>query len=75
MGLAGRAYGLTLDRARSFDVVTADGRRRRVEGDDDLFWALRGGGAGYGIVTAVRLRTVALPSASWFRITFPRAAR
>ena len=55
VGLAGRAYGLTLDRVRSFDVVTADGRRRRVTGDDDLFWALRGGGGHFGIVTAVRL--------------------
>jgi FAD/FMN-containing dehydrogenase len=75
MGLAGRAYGLTLDRVRSFDVVTADGRRRRVEGEDDLFWALRGGGGSFGIVTAVRLRTVAVPSASWFRVTYPRGSR
>jgi FAD/FMN-containing dehydrogenase len=75
MGLAGRAYGLTLDRVRSFDVVTADGRRSRVEGDDDLFWALRGGGAGFGIVTAIRLRTVAVPAACWFRVTYGRAAR
>ncbi|HEY6892187.1 MAG TPA: FAD-dependent oxidoreductase, partial [Solirubrobacter sp.] len=30
MGLAGRAYGLTLDRVTSFDVVTADSKRRRV---------------------------------------------
>jgi FAD/FMN-containing dehydrogenase len=75
MGLAGRAYGLTLDRVRSFDVVTADGRRRRVEGDDDLFWALRGGGAGFGIVTAIRLRTVALPRACWFHVSYPRAGR
>jgi FAD/FMN-containing dehydrogenase len=75
MGLAGRAYGLTLDRVRSFDVVTADGRRSRVEGDDDLFWALRGGGGSFGIVTAVRLRTVATPHACWFRISYPRAAR
>jgi FAD/FMN-containing dehydrogenase len=75
VGLAGRAYGLTLDRVRSFDVVTADGRRQRVEGDDDLFWALRGGGGSFGIVTAVRLRTVAVPSVSWFRVTYPRGSR
>ena len=35
MGLAGRAFGLTLDRVTSFDVVTADGRRRRVDDGDD----------------------------------------
>jgi FAD/FMN-containing dehydrogenase len=75
MGLAGRAWGLTLDRARSFDVVTADGRARRVQGDDDLFWALRGGGAGFGIVTSIRLRTSAAPAASWFRVTYPRDER
>ena len=33
MGLAGRAWGLTLDRVLSFDVVTADGRRRRVDAE------------------------------------------
>jgi FAD/FMN-containing dehydrogenase len=75
MGLAGRAYGLTLDRVRSFDVVTADGRRRRVTGDDDLMWALRGGGGHFGIVTAIRLSTVAAPWPSWFRVTSPRGSR
>jgi FAD/FMN-containing dehydrogenase len=77
VGLAGRAYGLTLDRVKSFDVVTADGRRRRVDADHDpdLFWALRGGGGSFGIVTAVRLRTKAVPAAAWFRVTYPRSAR
>ena len=46
MGLAGRAFGLTLDNVVAATVVTADGRRRRVDAthDPDLFWALRGGG-------------------------------
>ena len=56
MGLAGRALGLTLDRVTAFDVVTADGERRRVRGDDDLFWALRGGGGSFAVVTAIHLR-------------------
>src|SRR4051794_212195 len=45
MGLAGRALGLTADRVVAFDVVGADGRRRRIDArtDEDLFWALRGG--------------------------------
>src|SRR5215216_6332471 len=51
MGLAGRELGLPIDRARSFDVVTADGRKRTVDAnrDEDLYWALRGGGGSFGI--------------------------
>ena len=75
MGLAGRAFGLTLDRVTSMDVVTADGRRRRVDEDDALFWALRGGGGSFAIVTAIRLRTRAVDRAAFFRITYPRGAR
>ncbi len=75
MGLAGRAFGLTIDRVTSFDVVTADGRRQRVEHDDDLFWALRGGGGSFGIVTAVRFKTRHVTNAAFFRITYPRGAR
>jgi FAD/FMN-containing dehydrogenase len=75
MGLAGRAFGLTLDRVTSMDVVTADGRRRRIDDDDALFWALRGGGGSFAIVTAVRLRTRAVDRAAFFRISYPRGAR
>jgi FAD/FMN-containing dehydrogenase len=77
MGLAGRALGLTIDRVASFDVVTADGRRRRVDAhhDPDLFWALRGGGGSFAIVTAVRLRTHKVSSGAWFRVTYPAASR
>jgi FAD/FMN-containing dehydrogenase len=77
MGLAGRALGLTLDRVTSFDVVTADGRRRRVtaRSDEDLFWALRGGGGSFAIVTAIRLRAYRVRRAAWFFASFPAAAR
>jgi FAD/FMN-containing dehydrogenase len=77
MGLAGRALGLTLDRVTSFDVVTADGRPRRVStrSDEDLFWALRGGGGSFAIVTAVRLRAYRVRRAAWFFASFPGAAR
>jgi FAD/FMN-containing dehydrogenase len=74
MGLAGRAMGLTLDRVTSFDVVTADGRHRRVD-EGDLFWALRGGGGSFAIVTAIRLRTRRVSRAAFFRIAYPRGAR
>jgi FAD/FMN-containing dehydrogenase len=75
IGLAGRALGLTLDRVIAFDVVTADAERRRVSGDDDLFWALRGGGGSFAIVTAVHLRTRPLRRAAWFFATYPASAR
>src|SRR3954451_22195572 len=65
MGLAGRAFGLTIDRVTSFDVVTAEGERTRVDGDDDLFWALRGVGGSFAIVTAVRLKTRHVTTASF----------
>ena len=54
MGLAGRELGLTIDRVRGYNVVTADGRLRHVDADrdEDLYWALRGGGGSFGIVTA-----------------------
>ena len=75
MGLAGRALGLTLDRVRRIDVVTADGEFRRVAGDDDLFWALRGGGGSFGIVTGFRLKARRVDRAAFFRITYPASSR
>src|SRR6185436_20622931 len=48
-------YGLALDNLRSADLVLADGRVRRASLDEnaDLFWAIRGGGGNFGIVSSL----------------------
>jgi hypothetical protein len=52
-GKLSRVYGLTADNTRYFDIVTPDGefRRANVSENPDLFWALRGGGGNFGVVT------------------------
>ena len=58
MSFLGRRYGLAANNVRAIEMVTADGRRVRAdrEHESDLFWALRGGGGGFGIVTAIEFR-------------------
>jgi hypothetical protein len=53
-GRLARRYGMTIDNVRSFGIVTPDGQYRRADAREnpDLFWALKGGGGNFGIVTS-----------------------
>lgn len=57
-GFLSPKFGLTLDNLVSVDVVTADGRQVRTSeaAHPDLFWAMRGAGANFGIATSLELR-------------------
>jgi FAD/FMN-containing dehydrogenase len=58
MGWLARRYGLAADSVRSFDLVTPDGELVHASSDEhaELFWALKGGGAGtLGVVTSMEI--------------------
>ena len=74
LGILGRRYGVTSDHMVGAEIVLADGRILTCDEhhEDDLFWALRGAGAGnFGVVTSLALRTVPAPDATNVHLTWP----
>lgn len=72
-----RKHGLACDALRAAEVVTADGRVLRASPDEhaDLFWAIRGGGGDFGVVTAFEYEAYPLgPEVFALAVFYPVAA-
>lgn len=72
IGLLGRAHGLTIDHVRAVELILADGSQVRACATEnpDLFWAVRGAGANFGVATAFELEADEVPLVGWAQLTF-----
>src|SRR5918999_2780800 len=63
IGFLVRAFGMTIDSLVAAEIVTADGTHLRADAkhEPDLFWAIRGGGGNFGVVTRLQFRLNELP--------------
>ena len=67
-----RKHGLSLDNIISVDIVTADGKLRKASENEnpDLFWAIRGGGGNFGVVTSFEFQLYPINKKVWLMLTF-----
>ncbi|EGJ77101.1 putative FAD linked oxidase domain protein [Streptomyces sp. Tu6071] len=72
VGWLARKYGLALDSLVAAEVVTADGSILPVSADEnpDLFWAIRGGGGNFGVVTSFTVVAQPVPRVFFGQISF-----
>ena len=68
-----RRHGLACNRVTAIELVIAGGAQIRVDADNepDLFWALRGGGGSFGVVTAIEFDLLPLPEIFAGALLFP----
>ena len=71
-GWLSRKHGLAVDNILAADIVTADGRLRKasIGENEDLFWAIRGGGGNFGVVTSFEFRCHPVGPEVWFAAPF-----
>jgi FAD/FMN-containing dehydrogenase len=72
IGYLVREHGLTIDHLRAVEVVVADGTLIRATATDnpDLFWAMRGAGANFGIATAFEFEVDEVGDVGWAQLAF-----
>jgi alkanesulfonate monooxygenase SsuD/methylene tetrahydromethanopterin reductase-like flavin-dependent oxidoreductase (luciferase family) len=70
IGFLARAHGLTIDHLRAVEMVLADGSVVRASEDEntDLFWAVRGAGANFGIVTSFEFEVDEVDNVGWAQL-------
>jgi len=71
-----RKYGMTIDNLLSAQIVTANGKVLTASSseNDDLFWAIRGGGGNFGIVTSFEFQAHPVATILGGLLLYPRAA-
>ena len=71
-----RKYGMTVDNLLSAQVVTADGKvlTASASENDDLFWAIRGGGGNFGVVTSFEFQAHPVATVLGGLLVYPRPA-
>ena len=76
IGYLVRKFGLTIDDLLAAEIVTADGGLLHIDADDhpDLFWAIRGGGGNFGVVTRFKYRLHDLPGIVGGMLLLPATA-
>jgi FAD/FMN-containing dehydrogenase len=67
-----REHGLTIDHLRAVELVLADGSRKRASAteNEDLFWAMRGAGANFGIATSFEFEVDEVGDVGWAQLSF-----